>query len=123
MVLEHTGYGPLHYDWLLEDAGTPDPRAALLWTGRCVLGPAQWRAAGTWEVQSAPPHRRVYLTYEGPITGGRGQVRQVAAGWFTVKKWSAVSIIIQLELAPVFSGRIELRRDEKTAGWQAALGD
>ncbi len=123
VVLEHAGYGALHYDWLLEDAGAPAPHAALLWTGRCALEPAQWRAARAWDVQSAPPHRRVYLTYEGPIAGERGQVRQVAAGWFTVEQWSAGHIIIQLELTPVLRGRVELKLDKKAVGWRAALCD
>ena len=45
-------------------------------------------------------HRRRYLTYEGPLTGGRGQVRRVAAGdllnwachgdeWWITVQWEA----------------------------------
>lgn len=69
-VLRHEGVASPHFDVLFETS----PGAAL----------ATWRAerwppeAGDY-VEGAPDHRPAYLTYEGPISGGRGEVRRVFA--------------------------------------------
>lgn len=91
VVLEHSvpGEGG-HFDWLIDRDG----RSPLL-TFR--LAPPQRassaapRGEGGCQLLSTPPpasfaaeriadHRRLYLDYEGPISGGRGSVRRVAAG-------------------------------------------
>lgn len=35
-------------------------------------------------VERLPDHRRNYLTYEGPVSGNRGEVKRIAAGTFTI---------------------------------------
>lgn len=73
VVLLHTGYGPDHYDLMLDRDG-----ASPLETYRCPRWPVE---AGDRAVR-LPDHRRVYLDYEGPISGGRGKVARVEAGTF-----------------------------------------
>jgi hypothetical protein len=69
-VLWHDGIAHPHYDLLFETApGSP------LASWRCD----SWPPEGG-ELTALPPHRRRYLTYEGPIEGDRGRVRRVAEG-------------------------------------------
>lgn len=72
VVLHHTGHGESHHDLMIE----PEPGAERLWTWRT---PA-WPLAEGAPLAPLPPHRREYLDYEGPISGGRGEVRRVARG-------------------------------------------
>ena len=73
VVLHHTGYGEDHFDLMFE-VSVDDPLRTL----RSPVWPI------TQDVQLTPlgNHRREYLTYEGPVSGGRGHVRQVAAGTY-----------------------------------------
>lgn len=71
-VLHHTGVELPHYDLLFETAdGSP------LTAYRCDRWPV---AAGTVLDKRLADHRRIYLEYEGEISGGRGSVRRVARG-------------------------------------------
>jgi hypothetical protein len=71
VVLRHEGIENPHYDLMIET--TPGSPLA------------------TWRLPHWPPlpgdvpeslgdHRRVYLEYEGPVSGNRGSVRRVASG-------------------------------------------
>jgi len=70
-VLHHVGVGEPHYDLLIEIS----PDAPLL-AWRC----ATWPLAHGAPVTAIPSHRRVYLEYEGAISGGRGEVARVDEG-------------------------------------------
>ena len=76
VVLRHEGVESTHFDLMFETG----PGSAL----------ATWRSA-IWPVDrqtrltKLPDHRRDYLAYEGPVSGGRGWVRRVAAGAHTVQ--------------------------------------
>ena len=71
VVLHHVGHGEPHYDLMLErDADGP------LETYRV----AAWPVVGRERLTPLADHRRVYLTYEGEVGGGRGSVRRVDAG-------------------------------------------
>ena len=82
LVLRHDlPDGSHHFDWLLEPVGTdpadPDARVLLCW--RLPISPHE--AVGSiLAATRLPPHRLLYLDYEGPITGGRGCVKRVASG-------------------------------------------
>jgi hypothetical protein len=71
VVLRHEGVDPPHYDLMFE-----------LSSGGSL---ATWRS-DVWPIVRPTPlvklddHRREYLSYEGPLTGGRGFVRRVAGG-------------------------------------------
>ena len=55
-------------------------------------------------------HRRIYLTYEGPIGGDRGEVHIADAGSYECEHRSADRWVIRL-CGEALAGRFELRRD------------
>lgn len=71
VLLEHD-HPFLHWDLMLECG-------AVLRTWRLAEMPG---AAGSIAVEALPDHRRRYLDYEGPVSGGRGHVRRIDAGTF-----------------------------------------
>ena len=87
VVLHHTGMGEAHFDLMIE----------------LVAG----QRLATWRVGRWPPgksdtftpigdHRREYLDYEGPVSGGRGEVRRVAAGELTVLQSTSDFIVVAI---------------------------
>jgi hypothetical protein len=71
VVLHHEGIAQPHFDLMVEwSAGEK------LETFRCPAWPP--RVGQTLTRIGA--HRREYLNYEGPVSGGRGSVRRIAAG-------------------------------------------
>ncbi len=70
-VLHHTGHGPPHYDLMFETS----PGSPLL-TFRSPV----WPVSDEVRLERLPDHRPMYLDYEGPVSGGRGEVRAVARG-------------------------------------------
>lgn len=70
--------GSHHFDWLFEQASgsDPDERALIAW--RLPAPPTG--AGGRFEAVRLPPHRRLYLDFEGPVSGGRGTVTRIASG-------------------------------------------
>ena len=81
VLLHHTGPdGSAHYDWMIAPPGTPtdDPDARLLQTWRVDAPPSQ--ARGDFTATRIADHRCRYLTYEGPLSADRGEVRRVDAG-------------------------------------------
>jgi len=72
VVLHHTGVPSPHYDLLIDVAAE---EALLTW--RLPCWPPGEESLG---VVLQAPHRRLYLTYEGPVSQGRGEVRRIAAG-------------------------------------------
>lgn len=76
VVLEHTlPDGSVHFDWMIETPDRADERRLATWR---LPG---WRPDFTELAgERIGDHRAVYLHYEGPVSGGRGRVRRVAAG-------------------------------------------
>ena len=70
VVLRHEGVAEPHYDLMWES----QPGSQLA-TVRCT----EWLARGSTTFEPLPDHRSLYLDYEGPVSGGRGYVRRVAA--------------------------------------------
>jgi len=100
VILEHTTADGAHHDWLIEDPRLPNPQApdARLWTARVLAPPSQWTQLARFDLEVIAPHRRAYLTYEGPVSGDRGRVRRVAKGWCEVHQWSEGRIVMTLRL-------------------------
>lgn len=76
VVLHHTGHphhGEPHYDLMLEQAEDEPLLSIRL--------PA-WPPAEGMHIEWTPPHRRVYLDYEGPVSNNRGHVRRIASGTY-----------------------------------------
>lgn len=65
-----------HVDWLIATAGASGPLV-------CFRLPAPMEELPIGEamvVERIADHRRVYLEYEGPVSGGRGRVARIARG-------------------------------------------
>jgi len=69
----HSGHGPTHYDLMLE-AG----QALATW--RLDRPPTELSVGQEVRAEKLPDHRRAYLTYEGPVSRGRGEVRVLDRG-------------------------------------------
>jgi hypothetical protein len=71
VVLRHDAVSSPHYDLLFETApGSP------LASVRCLA----WPPAPDAPLERIADHRRIYLDYEGPVSGDRGHVTRVASG-------------------------------------------
>lgn len=80
VLLEHTlPSGERHFDWLIERPGKPD---ALLVSFRVAVRVDCVGGAGREPLEAVrmKDHRRLYLEYEGALTGGRGDVLRVGEG-------------------------------------------
>jgi len=67
-----------HFDWLIEASRGDDPDERALLAFRVRDRPdGDGRAIVAQRIRD---HRRLYLGYEGPLSGGRGEVRRVWSG-------------------------------------------
>jgi len=89
VILEHD-HPVLHWDFMLE-------RDGVLQTWRLPAPPTN----GDMIAERIGDHRLAYLAYEGPVSGGRGQVKCWDRGIYQVEQAG----IDRLKLA-VFGGRI-----------------
>ena len=72
VIQKHSGWGPTHFDLMIEDADT-------LATWQFAADP--WTSPeATLPCRRIADHRRAYLDYQGPVSGGRGRVDIVSAG-------------------------------------------
>jgi len=97
-ILEHTTPTGVHHDWLIEDPTRPDPKAqdTRLWTARVAPPPQDWARLQRFDLIVIPPHRRHYLTYQGPVSADRGRVRRLARGTCFAELWSEQRIVLTL---------------------------
>ena len=100
VVLEHD-WPVLHWDFMLESG-------EVLRTWRLAAPP---RPGASVAAESLGDHRRAYLDYEGPVSGGRGTVSRWDAGSFAWEEDTAEGITI-LFRGGRLRGRATLRRDE-----------
>jgi hypothetical protein len=85
-LLEHD-HPFLHWDFMLE-AG------AALWTWRLAAPP---RLGVSVEATRLEDHRLLYLNYQGPVSGNRGQVVQWDSGTFAWRVQEEGHVVIRLE--------------------------
>ena len=85
VILEHN-HLELHWDFMLE-CGT----VLLTWRFAAAPGPAEAISA-----TRSFDHRLIYLDYEGPLTGGRGQVLRWDRGTFTWQLQAPDRVEVQL---------------------------
>lgn len=112
VVLEHRWDG-VHWDLMLE-AGP----ALRTW----ALG-SMPRAGVDLDARALPDHRPLYLEYEGPISGGRGEVRRVDSGTFERIVWEPDRVVVRL-LGDQVIGEAELVRvvGDDRWGWRLRIG-
>ena len=84
---------------VLAKSGLEDPTSRdlpLLWTWAIPTNPLDQSPQLECSAERLPDHRRAYLDYEGPISGDRGRVHQVASGSYEVVSWSEAKIELRL---------------------------
>jgi cupin 2 domain-containing protein len=92
VVLRHDGVADPHFDLMFETS----PGSPL----------ATWRSPD-WPVRDGAPlthvpdHRADYLTYEGPVSRGRGTVRRVAAGRHVIRERGYDVLVVELDFGAV----------------------
>ncbi len=111
-LLKHRTPAGDHHDWLVgtpADQCEPGIPGAGLWTARVGPDDGVWGSLGGFEVVEIPMHRRAYLTYEGPIGGGRGSVSRVDEGLVVVRQWRRDRMVWDVRMRR-FRGLVEARR-------------
>lgn len=86
VILEHD-YPRRHWDFLLE-------KGDVLRGWRLTEAPERGKSIAA---EASFDHRKMYLDYEGPISGGRGQVLRWDAGSFSWTKDESKDIEVSLE--------------------------
>lgn len=91
---------------ILRHEGIPDPHFDLMFETGPDSPLATWRSP-TWPpladtpLTPLPDHRRAYLTYEGPVSGGRGSVRRVASGRYAVRDTAGATLVVELDTGEI----------------------
>ncbi len=102
VIHEHSGYGPLHFDFMLQSG-------SVLATWQLPASPAELQAGQCLPARKLSDHRIAYLTYQGPVSNGRGQVKALDTGSFN--SISSAKGLWEVELiGKVLRGRFELRQ-------------
>lgn len=104
VLLHRLHDGSAHYDLLLAPDGPDDEAAAAhehagaaLVAFRCSSRPDDPTAVVRGvTLERIADHRRAYLTYVGPISGGRGEVSRVAAGVLRWRVRSATAMEVEV---------------------------
>ncbi len=112
-ILEHDWNG-VHWDFLVEDGPT-----LRTWA---IDGPIVENV--DLPARTLPAHRRIYLTYEGEVSGGRGTVHRWDEGTCVVVEWSDRRVVLRARGRQLV-GSIELWCFEEEAGrvdWRFRLG-
>jgi hypothetical protein len=99
---------PTHWDFMLET-----PQGLRTWALAAQPDGGAWIAA-----ESLADHRAEYLTFEGPLSGGRGTVEQWDAGSFRwqqgeVAEGDEAEIVVQLSGSRL-RGRAVLAREPRS---------
>jgi hypothetical protein len=77
VVLRHEGIDDPHFDLMFE---TSSGSALATWRS------PQWPIERETMLTRLADHRRAYLDYEGPVTGGRGHVRRITSGFYRLER-------------------------------------
>jgi len=75
VILDHSSQGQTHWDLMLE-------QGQILLTWQVPCHPDRWGGRGEISCEKIFDHGLKYLSYEGPLSRNRGEVRQVAGGQY-----------------------------------------
>jgi hypothetical protein len=104
------GRGP-HWDFMLE-AG----EVLRTWA---LAEPPDRGAVASITAEQLPDHRTAYLTYEGEVSGDRGEVAQYDAGTYRTIREDEDANVLEFQLnGQRCTGRVRLARDEVTQRWR-----
>ena len=100
VIQEHVRAEQVHWDLMLEKAGS-------LVTFQTPQPPQKW-CQEPFTGTKICNHRLKYLTYEGPLSGGRGSVQIAAAGWYEPMQITEDYWRVSLQSDKI-SGKLELK--------------
>jgi hypothetical protein len=103
VILRHEGVETPHFDLMFQTRP-----GSMLATWRSPV----WRPAGPIDLEQLPDHRAAYLTFEGELTGGRGNVRRVEQGLCEIERSDDAWTI---RLRPLPDGKELILRISKTS--------
>lgn len=118
VLLQHVRREDTHHDWLIAPPPGRQPHA-MLWAARAERPSSHWGECRRFLLTALPPHRRRYLTYQGPISAGRGAVRRVDRGHVIPLRWTQSHLVLDTHFE-YFTGRIHLTRLTPTR-WRARV--
>lgn len=100
--------GSEHVDWLIAQ----DPRGALpLLSFRVARRIDDLREGEAVGAERLAEHRPMYLSYEGPISGDRGEVERLCGGTVVLQRRRPGSWELQIQWRPGASQRLRLDED------------
>lgn len=105
VVLAHD-HPTLHWDFMLEDGDK-------LHTWRLAQAPD---AVGPVDAEPLGDHRLAYLDYEGPLSGGRGEVRRWDHGEYDLLESTSQRIVVRLA-GKRLRGEARLERSGIAPNW------
>lgn len=88
VILHHLGIETPHFDVLIE---TSEDSSLSAWR----LG--RWPPADGDIATPLPDHRRIYLTFQGPISNNRGHIKRVAEGVCDIQHHSPDQLVVLLD--------------------------
>ncbi len=91
VVLHHTGVEVPHFDLMFER------RAAR---GLLAFRLPAWPVTKELEIEPLARHRQEYLTYEGPVSNNRGEVKRVARGTYRARRVGVDQIVVLMSAYP-----------------------
>lgn len=107
----------VHWDLLIESPGAVDDPALAAW--QVSIPPNDFNMSRPMAVRRLPDHRRIYLSYEGTISGERGHCRVIDGGSCDVIR--ADADLWQVRFAgQQLTGLYTLRKSSDDIGWTLA---
>jgi hypothetical protein len=108
LLLHELSDGDSHYDWLIDPGPTPPEPSRSAETGPGPLLLAfriqeriDQKVIARFEAHRLADHRRLYLSFEGTISGGRGRVRRLATGALALRENTPDALIAVGRIGPV----------------------
>ncbi|MCR9231890.1 MAG: hypothetical protein NXI29_12835 [bacterium] len=112
VILRHD-HPELHWDLMLEEGD-------VLKTWRLPqppeIDPASDETSLDLTAEALPDHRLVYLEYEGPVSGDRGEVSRWDRGTFTLLERSEDQLVALLT-GEELAGRLTLKKQDSENEW------
>lgn len=112
VILRHD-HPELHWDLMLEEGD-------VLKTWRLPQPPEIDQASDETSLdltaEALPDHRLVYLEYEGPVSGDRGEVSRWDRGTFTLLERSEDQLVALLT-GEELAGRLTLKKQDSENEW------
>ncbi|MCA9023065.1 MAG: hypothetical protein KDA74_23110 [Planctomycetaceae bacterium] len=113
VILRHD-FPELHWDLMLEHEGV-----LKTWRLPVVpeIDPASDESSIDLVVEALPDHRIVYLEYEGPVSGDRGEVSRWDRGSLTLLEYNDDSLVALLT-GEELAGRVTLKKTDQENKWR-----